>query len=362
MAKIDILQWLYKHSPVNFYNITPDGETVIKSINNTFIGYSFDRIFLEEELNNLKCVIKNYKRFSTFSILLAYILLIYCYIFPNYDLFNSNLYIRIGIIIFAFIIPFFILALASKIFEKYIFKNFGEFKKIHFPLENFTVNKSYKEFKFEFVKIFVLLFILAGAYFWIGSPYETSLKLINNGKYKEAIKMTTLWSKIVPIDSHWYSLRGYSKFYTEDYEGAIDDFDKAYELQKDEFKYMNFDNKIYIKYFQKRYNSALKDFDNAISTATDGEKNSLLWDKAQFLYNIGKFKEALKIYNELITLSTEDRIYLMENRLYFERAQIYNSLGKIIEAKKDLDKANELNLDIEYQKAIPKPVFLLEEI
>ena len=70
MAKINILQWLYKHSPVNFYSITKDGETIIKSINNTFRGYKYNKIFSDDDLNNLRKVIKNFKRFSTVSVLL----------------------------------------------------------------------------------------------------------------------------------------------------------------------------------------------------------------------------------------------------------------------------------------------------
>ena len=362
MAKINILQWLYKHSPVNFYSVTSDGKTIIKSLNNTFIGYCFEKFFSDDELNTLKNVIKNYKRFSTFSILLSYVLLVYFVVFPNYNLFSANLYIKIGIVVFAVILPFLILELASKIFKNYLFKKFGKFEKVRFPSENFIENQSYSDFKLEIVKVFVLLIVIACVFFFTDSPYETALNLINKSKYNEAVKITTLWAKIVPIDPHWYSLRGYSKFYTGDYEGAINDFDKAYMLRKDDYKCMDFDNKIYIKYFQKKYKSAIEDFDSAINNAQGDEKNSFLWDKAQFLYNIGQFKEALKLYNQLIELSTEDRIYLMESRLYFERAQIYNSLGKSTEAQKDLETANNLDLDIEYQKSIPKPEFLLEEI
>ena len=80
MAKINILHWLYKHSPLNFYSITQNKETVIKSINNTFVGYKLDRVFSDEDINSLRKIIKNFKRFSTVAVLLAYIILIYCFI------------------------------------------------------------------------------------------------------------------------------------------------------------------------------------------------------------------------------------------------------------------------------------------
>lgn len=214
----------------------------------------------------------------------------------------------------------------------------------------------------KIIKIILIIVLIGGIYFWISSPYKTSLNLINQGKYSEAIKITTLWAKIIPRNPHWYSLRGYARFYTGDYNGAISDYDKAYKLQNDEYKSMNFDNMIYIKYFLGEYESALNDFDNAIKNSQDGERNSLLWDKAQFLFNIGKYNDALRIYNNLIFLSEEDRTYLIENRLYYERAQVYLSLGKNNEARKDLEKSKDLDLDIEYQNAIPEPTFLLEEI
>ncbi len=361
MAKINILQWLYKHSPANFYSVTDDGCTIIKSINNTFSGYKYNKIFVEEDLNNLRKIIKNFKRFSTISVLMAYFILIYGVVFPNYQILN-NLYIKIGLIIFAILLPFLIMAIISKIFEIYLIKSFGNFEKTHFPCKNLIENQSYKEFKFELLKIFILLLTIGGIYLWIGSPYKTSLNLINNGKYNDAIKMTTLWSKIIPIDPHWYSLRGYARFYNGDYDGAIEDYDKAYELRNDEYKSMNFDNKIYIKYFQKKYKSALADFDNLIKNSENEEKDSLLWDKAQFLYHIGKYNDAIKIYNDLIIKSKTDKIYLIENRLYYERAQVYASIGKEKEASADLKTAEELNLEIEYQNSIPEPTILLEEI
>ncbi len=204
--------------------------------------------------------------------------------------------------------------------------------------------------------------IFIAFYFCSVMAYKTSINLINNGKYSDAVKLTTLAVKIAPLNPHWHSLRGYAKFHTGDYAGAVSDYDKAYELQDDEYKSMNFDNKIYIKYFLKQYDSALNDFNKAIENAQDGEKDSLLWDKAQFLYNIGKYNEALKIYNNLITKSVDDRVYLMEARLYYERAMVYLSLGKNNEADKDIEKSKNLDLDIEYQNTIPEPTLLLEEI
>ena len=362
MAKLNILQWLYKHSPVNFYSITDNGETIIKSINNTFAGYKYYRKFSDDELGNLRKVIKNFKRFSTVAVLLSYFILIYGFVFPHYELLKNNI-VKIGIIIFALVLPFIILALISLLFEIYLNKKCGTFERTHFPSSNVIETQSYREFKFEILKIFVLLLVIGGIYLWIGSPYETTMNLIHKGKYSDAVKMTTIWSKIMPVDAQWYALRGYARFYNGDYKGAIADYDKAYHLKDNEYKCMSFDNKIYIKYILNDYESAIDDFDNEIEkTEDEGEKNSLLWDKAQFLYNVEEYKNALDIYNELIKKSEDDRIYLVENRLYYERAQVYKSLGKDKEAQADEQKAQELDLDIEYQTSIPEPTLILEEM
>ena len=172
--------------------------------------------------------------------------------------------------------------------------------------------------------------------------------------------MTTIWSKIIPNDPKWYSLRAYAKFHSGDFEGAIEDYDKAYNLENDEYKMMNFDNKIYVRYAQRDYKGALKDFDTEISNAKDDyDRDSLLWDKAQFLYNIERYNEALKIYNELLVNAESDRIYLIQNRLYYERAQVYMRLNKEEEAQEDLDRASEMNLEPNFQNPIPAPTLLL---
>ena len=126
---------------------------------------------------------------------------------------------------------------------------------------------------------------------------------------------------------------------------------------------MNFDNKIFIKYFIKDYEGALADFDYEIKHASDDyERDSFLWDKAQFLYNIQKYEEALKIYDELLIKSEEDRIFLLQNRLYFERAQVYKHLGEEELAENDILNADSLNIEEAFKNPIPQPILLLDEI
>ncbi|MBP3821190.1 hypothetical protein J6G99_06050 [bacterium] len=364
MTKFHILKWLYKHSPINFYTTTSTGETVIKSINSTSTGYKYNRIFEADEIKNLRKIVKNFKRFSTVTILICYIAIVYGFIFPNYNLLEQMNILVVIITLSAILIAVGISYLNSKIFEKYLKNKFGDFEKSNFPYNTSSFeNQSYKEFKFELVKIFLLLLFLCGIYFYIGSPYETSKNLVEQGRYKDAIKMSTIWSKLLPMEAKWYSLRAYSKFNIQDYEGAINDYDIAYTLENDEYKFMNFDNKIYIRYYLGDYEEALKEFNEEIKNAdNDFTRDLLLWDKAQFLYNIQRYSQALKIYNKLLINSESDRVYLLQNRLYYERSQVYEKLGKQKDAQKDMQEAEKLNLEPEFENNIPEPTLLFEVI
>lgn len=365
MAGLNLLKWLYKHSPVNFYSITDNNETIIKSVNNIFTGYKFGYVFTQDQINKVRKIIKLHKRTSAIIILILYFVAIYGLLFNHYEIFTS-LCPKVILMVFVIIATFIILFTSSKFFEKYLKKTYGDFEKTKFPSSNFIENQSYKDFKIELVKIFVLVALIlwgyfSGIYLLLGSPYETSIKLINSHKYEDAIKVTSFWIRIFPVDSQWYSLRGYSRFYNEDYNGAISDFDRAYNLENDDYKSINFDNKIYVRYYLHDYETALKEFDKEINK-NRYDRNSYLWDKAQFLYNINEYEKSLEIYDELVVNSQDDRVYLLTGRLYFERAQVYKKLGEFQKAKEDLKLAQEYNLMPDFQNNIPQPELLLDGV
>ncbi len=207
----------------------------------------------------------------------------------------------------------------------------------------------------------VVIFVFGGIYFAVTCAND-ALNAIENENYNKALHKANICTFLVPFNSYCYSLKGYAKFNLEDFDGAIKDYDKAYKFENDDYKMMNFDNKIFIKYHQKQYLSALEDFDNEINNAKTQEiKNAFLWDKAQFLYNIKRYKDALKVYNTLIIESDNDSIYLLKDRLYFERSEVYKKLQNNTESEKDLEKAQELNLDDTFKNPIPEPVLLLDD-
>ena len=224
-----------------------------------------------------------------------------------------------------------------------------------------------REFKFlrqfrKFVRIILCIIILLCLSIIIYSPERKIRDNILKGDYDKAIEICNIGAKVYPNNPTWYSLRGYARFNIQNYQGALDDFDKAYSLEDDIYKMMNFDNKIYVRYFLKDYKTAIKDFDNEIEKSkTSDEKDAFLWDKAQFLYNIGENEKALNIYNFLLSKSEDDNIYLVKNRLYYERAEVYLKLGNTELAKKDIEESEKLELEETFETPIPPPTLLLDE-
>ena len=358
MFNVNILKMMYKRSPMNFY--TFDNETtVIKSVNNTSLGYKFERKFGDDEINKAWGETKICKRWSTILIFLLLITLLYQFIFPKFFLFVNNVWYVNAIIIlaiFAFVCQI-ITKICTIFFERNLKKKFGEFEKTIFKSKKEIDEKYYKLFKIELVKALILILVILGC-FSFGSPLKKAQKLIEYERYNEAIKLTTLGSKIFPIAQEWYSLRGYAKFKIGDFDGAISDYDKAYNLGADGFNIMNFDNKIYIKYYTKDFGGALRDFDAAIEAANnDNERDQFMWDKAQFLYHIKNYEDALTIYTDLIDNADEDRIYLLKDRLYLERAQVYKALGQNELAQEDIINSG-INDEDSQTNPIPQPTLM----
>ena len=258
------------------------------------------------------------------------------------------------------IVSQFITTISTFLFEKKLLEKYGKFDKVYFEHSKTIDKKYYSLFKSELIKAgiaFLLIFISATFF----SPFEYAQSLIDKHRYKDAIKVTSIGAKFLPVVPEWYSLRGYANFQLEEYDKAILDYDKAYNLSADGFNIMNFDNKIFVKYYQGNYEEALADFDIEIQKAdNENEKDQFLWDKAQFLYNIKKYNEALVVYNDLIEKAENDRIFLLKDRLYLERAEVYLKLKKYKEAKADAETVG-LNDFSTFQNPIPKPMLMLDE-
>lgn len=356
---MSILQQLYKYSPMNFYTVK-DGKTILKSIDVAPHGYEFDREFTSEELSDVWNCVKLHKRVSTILIFLFFLLLLYLIIFPKFVfLVNNRWYINAVIIIFAAsLVCKCVASVFTIFFEQNLRKKFGNFNKVKFERLSVIDPKYYCIYKFELLKVFIVLTGIILMFVFI-NPFDITKNLLSKGRYNDVIKITTAGSNIFPIAQEWYSMRGWANYRLGNYTEAINDFDTAYYLGADGFNIMNFDNKIFVKYQLKEYDSAINDFDRAIRIANnDDERDEFLWDKAQFLYNIGQYEKALDVYDELIIKAEDDRVFLLKDRLYAERAMVYKALGNEEAAAQDIEKSAIQDLD---DVNIPKPVLMLDE-
>lgn len=362
MKNFKILEYLYKQSPMNFYS-TYNNYTVIKSTNNAFsLGYRFNKNFTTEELDYIWTIIRVHKRISVVAVFIIFIAFLYEFIFPKFTLFiNNSWYVNAFImLVLLSLVNHITLSTSAKILEKSLLKKFGTFEKVFFNNSDSIDNKYYSLFKSELTKAIIALCIIIFG-LTLFSPFEYTQKLVDKHRYKDAIKVATFGAKILPIAPEWYSLRGYANFHLENYNEAILDYDKAYQLGADNFNMMNFDNKIFIKYYLKEYNSAISDFDHEIKNAnSEAERDQFLWDKAQFLYNTKKYQDALTLYNDLIIKAENDRIFLLKDRLYLERAQVYKKLKQYELAKLDLETVGIIDFD-NFKNPIPKPMLMLDE-
>lgn len=364
MTNFNFLKMLYNNSPMDFYCYTPENKTIIKSVNETSLGYEFDAKFKTVELDTIWRYTRIYKRISAILIFLTFIGILYGFVFPNFWHFvNNNPYLNIvGILLIIVLLHVIITIISTKSFEKMLRIKFGEFKKTKFKSSEGIDTEYYHLFKFELTKVMIVL-LCVGLFISVGSPLKLAHKYITEGKYKDAIKITSVGAVAFPILPEWYSLRAYAKFNLEDYIGAIKDYDKAYKLETDLTNSTDFDNKIYVKYYTKDYEGALADFDAAISNAlSDYEKDAFLWDKAQFLYNIKDYDNALMVYSELLARADGDRIFLLKDRLYLERAQVYQQLGDLDLANEDLLNAGAYDMANSLINSIPNQVLILEDM
>lgn len=355
-----ILRLMYNCAPMNFYNIN-EGKTTIKSIDNLSPGYEFDKEFQPDEIELVWRQIKRHKRISSVFICMLFIYLLYEAIFPQFSiLVNNKWYVNaIILIVIMIIVSQIITYISTRIFEKRIKKRFGEFNRAKFVTPEHIDSRYYKIFKLELVKVLVVILVILIGFIFI-SPFNIAKSLLKNERYNDVIKFTSVCAKLFPIAQEWYTMRGYAYYKTGNNKAAAKDFGKAYSLGADGFNMTNFDNKIYIKYIEHDYDSAIKDFNREIKKAeTEEEKDKFKWDKAQFLYNIGRYEEALEIYDDLILKAENDKVFLLKDRLYFERSQTYSQLGMEQESKADIESSG-ISPEEAIDYIIPEPMLIME--
>lgn len=180
----------------------------------------------------------------------------------------------------------------------------------------------YKSTKVILLTIYVL--------FLCGATYQRSMIWQNS---------TVLWSDVIkkfPNVALAYSKRGILESESGYHKEAIDDFDKAIDLNPQEFSFYN--NRGYARLRAKQYAQAIEDFTKTISL----KQGYLLAyrNRAQSYYNLGQYEQALGDVNVVNQLGPQDA----SNHYYL--SIIYFHLGNYDKALNEAKKAKNLGFPL----------------
>ena len=179
---------------------------------------------------------------------------------------------------------------------------------------------------------------------------QEAQKKYEQGKYEEALALFDEAIKENPKNAENYYKKGTIKALLREYNSAIISFDKATQINPNNAKAHY--NKGLSHTYLGQYKKALKEFIQATHLEPDkaefhnnrGATESLL---EEYLKSILSFNIAIKIYSNSLK-DTQDKIisnnlkkYLAE--AHYNRGRSYSYLEKYEEAKKDFDKAIEIN-------------------
>ncbi len=187
-------------------------------------------------------------------------------------------------------------------------------------------------------------------------------KLTQEERWEELLSVVSEIIELTPDDPTAYNNRGFSKNNLKDFQGAIDDFNKAVELMPDFAEAYN--NRGFAKNGLNDFQGAIDDYDKALelyphyaeaihnkeivlaviesskgkeSRMSDNKRLlELLWGQANKLTQEGHWKELLSVLSEIIKLTPKDP------KAYNNRGFSKNNLKDFQGAIKDFNKALEL--------------------
>lgn len=159
------------------------------------------------------------------------------------------------------------------------------------------------------------------------SPQERKLRDAIN-KYNEAIKLN-------PRNYNAYYLRGFTKFLSKDFEGALEDYNKAIEIAPNtkgiEQVYYHRGN---LYYFLIQKEKAFADYEKAISINPNYQPP--YGGRGNYFTDRGDLDKALADYNKALEMDSKDvAAYMGRADVYFKKEEFDKSL-------RDLEKAVEL--------------------
>ena len=154
------------------------------------------------------------------------------------------------------------------------------------------------------------------------------------GKFEDAIQN---YDKAIELDSNvnsaCYYNRGTAYFSLGKFEDAIQDYNKAIDLNpNDDLSYSNRGN----AYFSLgKFEDAIQDYNKAIDLNPNDDLSYN--NKGNAYFSLGKFEDAIQDYNKAIDLNPNNASY------YYNRGTTFANLEKFEDAIQDYNKAIDLN-------------------
>lgn len=305
-----------------FTHYVEGGNTILRGIikNN---GYLYHGVLSDAKLEQINKVYRRLNACFNGIVAIELILYIYFVIFPFFvDLMK---YSTAAFIILLSLIPVIFLyltyILVNYLYENYLRKHFGEFRKTRFKPEYKNLDETeYNNYlKTEKKSVYVMLLIAFIFCAYVCTPMIIN-SLINLGKYKGASKLASAYLTFVPVNADVYASRGYAKYMLKQYKQAASDYENAnkYTLS-DSF----FNDILGVKINYLSYDEMIKEFDKAISAQKDKLiKGRLLYEKANYEFQNGQYSAALTSYNKLLSSYKRGmRVHYLPEIAYYNRAK-----------------------------------------
>jgi tetratricopeptide (TPR) repeat protein len=184
----------------------------------------------------------------------------------------------------------------------------------------------------------------------IGYRHRAENLFETEGLEEEALQAINYSLQLLPNQEQSLFTRARIHYFYEDYTKALQDANKAIELDKSQAKADYFHLRGLIYYQMENAGKARQDFDKAI--ALDPENTSYYYERAFALADTGNYAEALADMNKAMSMDTDSKVpYLIA------RADFYNQLGQFSKALADCEEVMLKSRDqaiVYYQRGVAR--------
>lgn len=185
-----------------------------------------------------------------------------------------------------------------------VFLSYSRMKKIYDVVEPEvkTIKETLGKYYFKTTLISVLGLVLYFFALTLIVPYLGYGIFLENKDYPKALKVINLIQKIKPNNYSIYTDRAMVKSLLGNQDGALDDYDKAIQLNPEKANLYSY--RADQRYKIKDYQGALSDYNKAISMQKDS--SCYVSRRGLFYYKRGKYTEALKDFDMAYEKSGDD--------------------------------------------------------